>query len=527
MRNIDIPVETKVLVADDDQVTRVILRQILEKEGCLVYETGDGAQALALFKRLKPAVVIMDAMMPVMDGFTACARLRKLSGGGTPVLMLTSLEDEESIKQALQAGAADFIPKPVNAAVLWRRVESLLRSKKTESLLKKSRASVRSVIINVPDGIIGVNKYGLIESFNPAAERIFGYSYAEAAGQSVRKILPDAFREQEQVAIEHPGIENKMFNTDREGTGWRKDGSSFPVAIKISGFHAGDRLVIVRDIADRKLAEDNLRLTARVFESVSEGIIVVDNEGNIQTVNAAAAAITGYRREELVGRHYSFLKVIIDDSSYVENILSGVRRNHYWQGRVWSRRKDGGVYPVWVSVSTVRDKADRITYAVIFRDITQQVRLETEKQKLAEQTARVQRINSMGTASASIAHEINQPLNSIKVIADSMIYWYKKGRLSEIERLMESFQKISDQAGRINSIIKNIRNFVDRVSEVLDIPKKEIEPPPKVQKGNENRFIQGMGKVGEKVKILLDAHKLLYDQSILFFEGDAKEDSMP
>jgi len=71
MKNIDLSVETKVLIADDDRVTRIALRQILEKEGCLVYEAGDGAQALALFKRFKPAVVIVDAIMPVMDGFTA------------------------------------------------------------------------------------------------------------------------------------------------------------------------------------------------------------------------------------------------------------------------------------------------------------------------------------------------------------------------------------------------------------------------------------------------------------------------
>jgi PAS domain S-box-containing protein len=460
MKNKDFLVENKVLVVDDDQVTRVILCQILEKEGYQVFEAGDGTQALALFKRLKPAVVIIDAMLPVMDGFTVCARLCELSGGRIPVLMLTSLNDEESVKLALQAGAADFSTKPVNGPVLCRRVERLLRSRKIEFLLKKSRASKQSLIINVPDGIIGVNKYGLIESFNPAAERVFGYSYAEAVGQSVRKMLPDAFREQEQVFIEHPGIENKMFNSEREGTGWRKDGSNFPVAIKISGFCAGDRLVIVRDITERKLAEDNLRLTARVFESVSEGIIVVDSAGNIQTVNAAAVSITGYRKEELVGRHYSFLKVILNDSSSAENILSGVRKNHYWQGRVWSRRKDGGVYPVWLSISAVRNETIRNTYAVIFRDITEQVRWEAEKQKLAEQAARVQRINSMGNASASIAHEINQPLNSIKVIADSVLYWYKKGQVNEVAPLIESFQKITDQAGRISSIIKNIRNFV-------------------------------------------------------------------
>jgi purine-binding chemotaxis protein CheW len=79
----------------------------------------------------------------------------------------------------------------------------------------------------------------------------------------------------------------------------------------------------------------------------------------------------------------------------------------------------------------------------------------------------------------------------------------------------------------INIDYQSVGLIVDRVSEVLDIPKNEIEPPPKVKKGNENRYIQGMGKVGEKVKILLDAHKLLYEQSKLFFEGDAKEDSMP
>ncbi|MEB3294583.1 MAG: PleD family two-component system response regulator [Synechococcales bacterium] len=122
-----------ILVADDDKVMRVCLRQAMEQEGYQVVEAVDGESCLAAFSRLHPDVVLLDAVMPVMDGFTCCTHIQKMDNGSTtqtPVLMITGLEDDESVEQAFSAGAVDFVTKPINWAVLRQRVKRLIHQVK-------------------------------------------------------------------------------------------------------------------------------------------------------------------------------------------------------------------------------------------------------------------------------------------------------------------------------------------------------------------------------------------------------------
>ncbi len=320
----------------------------------------------------------------------------------------------------------------------------------------------KSVVSTTPDGVIVINDLGLVKAFNPAAERIFGYKSSEVLGQGIRKLVPGAFREHDGVFGKNPQIgENKMFSAGREATGWRKDGSAFPVELTINGFYSGERLIVVRDITDRRKTEDDLRLSAKVFENVTNGIIVTDAKGNILSANPAVTAITGYGEQELISKHISSLRIWANDSALRKNVVAAVLETGMWHGEIRGRRKNGEIFVVWLSAGAVRDKSDRSThYTAIFSDITEEARLREEKKSLAEQATRVQRAAFMGTASASIAHEINQPLNAIKVIAESILYWHKKDRLLDTEKIIKNIHKISQQAERISGIIRNIRYFI-------------------------------------------------------------------
>jgi signal transduction histidine kinase/DNA-binding response OmpR family regulator/HPt (histidine-containing phosphotransfer) domain-containing protein len=111
-----------VLVVDDDRSTRSALRYALQRGGFRVEEAADGAQALVLVDRTRPDVILMDALMPNMDGFTACTRLQEMPAGkDIPVLMITALEDNHSIERAFAAGARDYISKPLPSATcaIW------------------------------------------------------------------------------------------------------------------------------------------------------------------------------------------------------------------------------------------------------------------------------------------------------------------------------------------------------------------------------------------------------------------------
>ena len=119
----------RVLLVDDDLIPRVLARAALEGAGFDVEEARNGREAVAAFQRLRPALVLMDAVMPEMDGFAACTAIRALPGGDrTPILMMTGLDDVESIRRAFEVGATDFATKPVHGSILGFRVGHLIRA---------------------------------------------------------------------------------------------------------------------------------------------------------------------------------------------------------------------------------------------------------------------------------------------------------------------------------------------------------------------------------------------------------------
>ena len=130
-----------VLVVDDEAIMRLLARTTLEQAGFAVEEADDGQAGLAAFERLQPDLVLLDVVMPILDGFEACEALRKLEGGEhAPVLMMTGLDDSDSINRAYQVGATDFITKPIAWPMLGHRVRYLLRAQRALLDLKESQA---------------------------------------------------------------------------------------------------------------------------------------------------------------------------------------------------------------------------------------------------------------------------------------------------------------------------------------------------------------------------------------------------
>ncbi len=120
---------TRILVVDDDPVTRLLVSETLQQAGFCVESAENGRQGLEIFEQFHPSLVTLDVMMPELNGFATCMELRQRpEGAQVPILMMTGLDDYESINQALVAGATDFITKPINFTLLGHRVQYLLRS---------------------------------------------------------------------------------------------------------------------------------------------------------------------------------------------------------------------------------------------------------------------------------------------------------------------------------------------------------------------------------------------------------------
>ncbi len=136
-----------ILVVDDDQSMRILLRRAMEQEGYKVAEAADAEQALAVYSRLNPDLVLLNALMPVVDGFTCCAKLQTFSRKNhAPVLMIMALEDRESVERALLVGATDYVTKPIHWAVLRQRVRRLLQQSYLYQQLEKSNQELQAKI---------------------------------------------------------------------------------------------------------------------------------------------------------------------------------------------------------------------------------------------------------------------------------------------------------------------------------------------------------------------------------------------
>ena len=132
-----------VLIVDDEPVARLLAREALQQSGWLVEEAENGRLGLDAFTRRRPDLVLLDVLMPEMDGFAVCAELRRLPEGmHTPVLIMTGLEDYQSITQAYEVGATDFIVKPINGLLLGHRVRYMLRAAEAMQELRDSQVKL-------------------------------------------------------------------------------------------------------------------------------------------------------------------------------------------------------------------------------------------------------------------------------------------------------------------------------------------------------------------------------------------------
>jgi PAS domain S-box-containing protein len=125
-----------------------------------------------------------------------------------------------------------------------------------------------------------------------------------------------------------------------------------------------------RDITDLSDREEQLEVAAHAFERMAEGMVITNAAGRILTVNFSYTRITGYAQDEVLGHHESEFRGAMQPQSYYDDVYAQVLRTGYWDGTTWCRRRDGTLYREWRSVSSVRDRDERIThYVALFREL--------------------------------------------------------------------------------------------------------------------------------------------------------------
>jgi PAS domain S-box-containing protein len=255
----------KVLIVDDDFVIRLLARKTLEQAGFQVEEVDNGPAAIACIETFAPDIVILDVIMPGMDGYITCQELCKHPlGADIPVLMMTGLDELESIQRAYQVGATDFITKPIHWLILPYRVQYIIRSSKTKKELKQNEAHLRKIIDQSPISMAIVCMDGTIEYVNRRATETFGYLPEDIPDMDRwwNRAYPDESYRAE-VITQWMGLVGKAIacNHEIERREYRvtcKDGT-LKTMIIFGVPVSGKVFVMFEDISNRKLAEEELR----------------------------------------------------------------------------------------------------------------------------------------------------------------------------------------------------------------------------------------------------------------------------
>lgn len=232
----------------------------------------------------------------------------------------------------------------------------------------------RAIVQGSDDAIISKTVDGLVTSWNSGAQSIFGYTEQEMLGQSIQILLPPERQDEEEFILQRirSGETVDHFETVRVC----KSGKHIQVSVTISPIrdrwgHIIGASKIARDITLQKATEAQLRLTSNVFTATSEGIMITGSDGLIVDVNGAFSRITGYDREEVLGRDPRTFRSGRQSPSTFRRMRRTLMRYGEWKGEIWSRRKDGEAYSVLLTVSRVCDARGPVSnFVVLFSDIT-------------------------------------------------------------------------------------------------------------------------------------------------------------
>ena len=268
------------------------------------------------------------------------------------------------------------------------------------------------------DAIISIYGVGIIESINPATEKLFGYTTSELVGQNVKVLMPEPYRSQHDGYIRqyrHTG-KRKIIGIGREVVGQRKNGSTFPMHLSVSEYEIEGKhhfAGIVHDLTAQREAEAKSLRQDTLFQAIindaPQAIIITDVSRSIFLVNPAVTRIFGYAAEELIGKNSCVVYATDEDYERVASLRLNLDSipNGVDPIRVTYRRKNGEAFAGEIIATIIRDPQSNVLGLMgLVRDLTEQLKQEDALRK-------AQRMDALGQLTGGIAHDFNNLLTVI------------------------------------------------------------------------------------------------------------------
>ncbi len=382
-----------ILVIEDDPGVAALETELIEDLGCDVVSVGSGKAALDWLATCPapPTLMLMDFSLPDMNGTDLLERIYERRITRPAFIVATGAGDEHVAVDLMRRGALNYLIKDhaflnVLPTAIQRALSDLAIARRLAAAESRLRLAAR-VLDGTAEGVYVTDDQHRIIETNPACETLTGYSREEMVGQSPMLLIART------PAAEH--IVQNVIPALTEYGKWageiplqRKDGTPVVVDATISRIEgdAGEPtsyVTLFNDITQRKQAESELRVAATAFET-QEGMMITDANRIILRVNRAFTRITGYPPEEAVGQTPRLLKSGRHPPEFYAAMTESLLHSGDWQGEIWNRRKNGDIYPEWLTITTVNDETGQlVNFVATLTDITFRKQAEDEIKHLA------------------------------------------------------------------------------------------------------------------------------------------------
>ncbi len=467
-----------ILIVDDSKEMLTYMEIVLKTAKANIIAANSGMKALELIKNKELALAIVDVQMPEMNGYTLALKINESRIGAiVPIIFLTAVyQDQVEILKGYESGAVDYIFKPVNRGILLSKInvflelynqrmnmpEDLGLLKKFEENLTKSNAELadsqdkfRSFIEHAPDGVFIMDKNGQYLEMNNAVCSITGYSKEELLEKTLSQLITESSKEQLDSFLQ------KFLNIGTANTELTFRSKNGKIRwCTLDGVKIGENqyLCFSKDITLQKAAADALMKSEEKYRTLlnasPEGIIIVDTKGIITDVSEIGLELYGSEsKKELVGKHLlRFLPQGLK-SKFRELYTKTLEDGLVQSAELKLTNKNNVPYIAEISTTLIQGNCgEMIAFMIVIHDVT-------HRKKLERQMIHNDRMSTLGEMATGIAHEINQPLNTLSILFDNMLLAASKEDSLPKSYLEKKTAKIYENIFRIKNIIDHVRVF--------------------------------------------------------------------
>lgn len=484
---------SKILIVDDNVMYLALLNNILKEVEATVFMASSGIEALKLINENSFALAILDIQMPEMDGFELASHIRNLHGLDlVPIIFLTGyLSDDIHIFKGYDNGAIDYLTKPVNKIIFLSKVrifleldrqkrnlisskESLQKSKlelekkqnqltlqnlalqKAKEESEESRKKYIKLYDFAPTGFFSIDREGKIREINIKGARLFGFEPNQLINYNFHELitnssLPDFKNFLTQV------FDGKVLSGCELKLKPIKDKTIF---IYLEGAIIDKKqtcLLSMSDITERKEAQIALKASEELYHSLlktsPDGIIITDLEGRITEASDIAFELFGIRDRKMIeGMQLMQFLPKSSRKALVKIIDTTIKEGMVQNFEIKLKRIDNTEFTSEISTSQIKENnGETNAFMSVIRDIS-------ERKLFEKQLRHSERMTGIGELATGMAHEINQPLNTISLTIDNIVYSIDNKTITE-QYLKTKINKVFDNITRIKKIIDHVRTF--------------------------------------------------------------------